>query len=106
MRISSASRRSSCSRAMSAAAKASKVKSASGAPRHSPSACAEHRRRGVELAIGKRVAAAIEQPLERAHVDLLGIDAQHVAVIDGDDQLARRRRPACAPLSVLRSREM
>ena len=43
--------------------------------------------------ITKRVAPAIEQPIERAHVDLPGIHAQRVTVIDGDDQLARRRRP-------------
>jgi len=35
----------------------------------------EHRRRGIELAIGKRFAGAIEEPLERAHVDVLGIHA-------------------------------
>ena len=90
MRISSASRRSSSSRAISAAAKASNVKSASGAPRHSPSACLSTVAAASNSLIAKRVAAAIEQPLERAHVDLLGLHAQHVAVIDGDDQPARR----------------
>ena len=69
------------------------MKSASGAPRHSPSACLSTVAAASNSRIGKRVAAPIEQPLERAHVDLPGIDAQHVAMVDGGDQPFRRRRP-------------
>ena len=79
IRSSSAASRASCSRPIAACANGSYAKSASGSPRHSPSA--EHSRSLARAAspLGKRPPPLSAKRLEPTDVDLLGLDREPVA---------------------------